>query len=305
MDIQNPHDKFFRAIISQPEYAGQLISINVPKEISVQLDWKRLRQVPGSFIDEGYKESFTDALFSIPYRGKKKDVLIGILVEHKSYPDPKVFSQLLRYQSNIYSSMEKMPILLQLFYHGKEKWNLPLSFFESLDLGSEDKDLFRGSVLDFQYQLIDVSSEEYNDLRLSLEIRSILYTLKNIWHLHKREYIRAFFHEFLSKLRRVDNELYKKIVDYWWGFVKVKPEEILKHISQKEENIMKSTMTQLLERGRAEGIETGIEKGREEGKIEAAQAMLQKGYALTDIIEITGLTEEQLKDAGINGKTKM
>ena len=135
MDIQNPHDKFFRAVISQSEYAGQLISINVPKEISVQLDWKRLRQVPGSFIDEGYKESFTDALFSIPYRGKEEDVLIGVLVEHKSRPDSKVFPQLLRYQSNIYSSMEKMPILLQLFYHGKEKWNLPLSFFESLDLG--------------------------------------------------------------------------------------------------------------------------------------------------------------------------
>ena len=136
MDIQNPHDKFFKSVISQSEYAGQLISINVPKEISVQLDWKRLRQVPGSFIDERYKESFTDALFSIPYRGKEEDVLIGVLVEHKSHPDPKVFSQLLRYQSNIYSSMGKMPILLQLFYHGKEKWNLPLSFFESLDLKS-------------------------------------------------------------------------------------------------------------------------------------------------------------------------
>ena len=315
MDIQNPHDKFFKSVISQSGYAGQLISINVPKEISVQLDWKRLRQVPGSFIDKGYKESFTDALFSIPYRGKEEDVLIGVLVEHKSHPDPKVFSQLLRYQSNIYSSMAKMPILLQLFYHGKEKWNLPLSFFESLDLGSEDRELFRGNVLDFQYQLIDVSSEEYNNLNFSLEIRSILYTLKNIWHLHKREYIRAFSHEFLSKLRGTDYELYKKIVDYWWGFVKVKPEEILKHISQKEENIMKSTMTQLLERGimqgkaegREEGIEKGIKKGREEGreegKIEAAQAMLRKGYPLTDIIEITGLTEEQLEGAGIDGKT--
>ena len=325
MDIQNPHDKFFKSVISQSEYAGQLISMNVPKEISVQLDWKRLRQMPGSFIDKGYKESFTDALFSIPYRGKEEDVLIGVLVEHKSYPDPKVFSQLLRYQSNIYSSMGKMPILLQLFYHGKEKWNLPLSFFESLDLKSEDRELFRGNVLDFRYQLIDVSSEEYNNLNFSLEIRSILYTLKNIWHLHKREYIRAFSHEFLSKLRRTDYELYKKIVDYWWGFVSIEPEEILKHISQKEENIMKSTMTQLLERGRADGIETGIEKGiergikkgraegietgikkgRAEGKLEAARTMLRKGYALTDIIEITGLTAKQLKDAGINGKTTM
>ena len=175
-------------------------------------------------------------------------------------------------------------------------------FFNTL-LRSEDREFFRGNVLDFRYQLIDVSSEEYNNLNFSLEIRCILYTLKNIWHLHEREYIRAFSHEFLSKLRRTDAGLYKKIVDYWWGFVKVKLEEILKHISQKEENIMKSTMTQLLERGRADGIETGIKKGRTETNFRNAQAMLQKGYPLTDIIEITGLAEEQLEGAGIDGKT--
>ena len=34
--------------------------------------------------------------FRSPY--KNKEVLIAVLVEHKSHPDPKVFSQLLRYQ---------------------------------------------------------------------------------------------------------------------------------------------------------------------------------------------------------------
>ena len=57
--------------------------------------------------------------------------------------------------------------------------------------------------------------------------------------------------------------------------------------------------------GRAEGIETGIKKGRAEGKLENARTMLRKGYSLTDIIEITGLTAKQLKNAGINGKTTM
>ena len=96
MEIQNPHDKFFKAVISQLKYARELISIKLPEQMKAQLDWEKLRQEPGSFIDEEYKEHFTDALFSIPYKNKK--VLIGILVEHKSHPDPKVFSQLLRYQ---------------------------------------------------------------------------------------------------------------------------------------------------------------------------------------------------------------
>ena len=70
-----------------------------------------------------------------------------------------------------------------------------------------------------------------------------------------------------------------------------------------------------IKKGRAEGIETGIKKGietgiergikkgRAEGKIENARTMLRKGYSLADIIEITGLTAKQLKNAGINAST--
>ena len=312
MEIQNPHDKFFKAVISQLGYAKELISIKLSKEMKTQLDWERLRQEPGSFIDEDYKEHFTDALFSIPYRNKEKEVLIGILVEHKSHPDPKVFSQLLRYQSNIYASLSKMPILIQLFYHGQKKWDLPLSFFESLNLDDEDKELFRGNVLDFQYQLVDLSSEEYTHLKLSLELRSILYVLKNIWRLHEAEYIRSFFHEFLSELRVLDNELWKKIVAYWLGFVNVQSEELLKHIPKEEEHIMKSTMTQLLEkgmeRGMAEGIEKGMEKGMEKGKAEGieegmergkaevAKAMLAEGDPASKIAKVTGLSEKEIDE---------
>ena len=257
-----------------------MISIKLPEEMKTQLDWERLRQEPGSFIDENYKEHFTDALFSIPYKGK--EVLIAILVEHKSHPDPKVLSQLLRYQSNIYASQTKMPILIQLFYHGQKKWDLPLSFFESLDLDDEDKELFRGNVLDFQYQLIDLSCEEYTHLKLSLELRSILYVLKNIWRLHEAEYIRSFSHEFLSELRGLDNELWKKVLDYWMGFISVKLEELLKHIPKEEEHTMKSTMTQLLERG----MEKGMEK--------VAKAMLIEGDPISKITKVTGLSEAEI-----------
>ena len=52
-----------------------------------------------------------------------------------------------------------------------------------------------------------------------------------------------------------------------------------------------------IEKGRKEGIEKGkVEKG-----IETASVMDKKGYPLNDIVEITGLTKEQLKNAGING----
>ena len=41
------------------------------------------------------------------------------------------------------------------------------------------------------------------------------------------------------------------------------------------------------------------EEGKEEKSIESARVMDKKGYPLSDIIEITGLTKEQLREAGI------
>ncbi len=43
----------------------------------------------------------------------------------------------------------------------------------------------------------------------------------------------------------------------------------------------------------------GIEKGKLEGKIEDARKMRNKGISLDDIIEITGLSAETLKGAGV------
>ena len=92
-------------------------------------------------------------------------------------------------------------------------------------------------------------------------------------------------------MRKKAPELWKKSIDYLLGVGKVDSQRLLEHVPEQEAEHMMST----LEKVRVEGIE--------KGKIEAAQAMLRKGYPLTDIIEITGLTEEQLADAGINGKT--
>ncbi|EMN89465.1 hypothetical protein LEP1GSC108_0337 [Leptospira weilii str. UI 13098] len=49
----------------------------------------------------------------------------------------------------------------------------------------------------------------------------------------------------------------------------------------------------------SEGIQQGIEKGIEQEKLETAGKMLQKGIDLKTILEITGLTEQDLRDSDI------
>ena len=54
-----------------------------------------------------------------------------------------------------------------------------------------------------------------------------------------------------------------------------------------------------IERGREEGLEEGIERGRGEGREETqreiALNLLKKGIEVSDISEITGISEDEIK----------
>jgi len=54
-----------------------------------------------------------------------------------------------------------------------------------------------------------------------------------------------------------------------------------------------------LEEGRREGRKTGLKEGIEQGKLETARLMIKRGMPLSDILEITGLSLEKLREAGI------
>ena len=49
-----------------------------------------------------------------------------------------------------------------------------------------------------------------------------------------------------------------------------------------------------LDNAKKQGLEQGLEQGLKQGKKETAKNMLKKGFSINDIIEITGLTEEEI-----------
>ncbi len=51
---------------------------------------------------------------------------------------------------------------------------------------------------------------------------------------------------------------------------------------------------QLEQKGIEKGIEKGIQLGRQEGKLEVARAMLQNGLERATVMQMTGLTEDDL-----------
>ena len=64
--------------------------------------------------------------------------------------------------------------------------------------------------------------------------------------------------------------------------------EIIDIIIENEDEIIKNTLYE-------KGVSQGITQGIEQNKIENAKKMLQKNMKLEDIMEITGLSKDEIK----------
>ena len=58
---------------------------------------------------------------------------------------------------------------------------------------------------------------------------------------------------------------------------------------------MEKGLAEGMEKGLAEGMEKGMEKGMSQRSLEIARTMLAKGMDAATVMEITGLSERQLK----------
>ena len=67
----------------------------------------------------------------------------------------------------------------------------------------------------------------------------------------------------------------------------------------RDTDVMKTKILEAEIKGRKEGLEKGraegMEKGRAEGRIDAARKMKAKGFTVEDIVDITGLSSQEIE----------
>ncbi len=164
MEIHNPHDKFFKELLSDKARAVNLLQALLSKELAALLDLDTIEKQDGSYITKELKAYFTDVLFKVKLK-QGEQCYISLLLEHKSYKDVLVPIQLLTYLGNAYQSQlkNKEPLTLILpvvYYHGKESWNL--KSIEHLFSNYSD-DLLR-YVPKFKTELIDLQALSEKEL---------------------------------------------------------------------------------------------------------------------------------------------
>ena len=189
-DVNNPHDKFVKELISRPEAARSLLETYLPKEIRAWLNLSTLELEEQTWVDEQLREHFADLLYRLewsrpaePARGRQPYLLI--LIEHKSQPDREVAEQILRYMVQCWASHLKggklpLPVVIPVvLYHGANAWRVSLQF---ADLFGDLPEEIRPFVPHFQYQLLDFSADSKTLVEGQPYVRVALSLLKLVFH---------------------------------------------------------------------------------------------------------------------------
>jgi len=172
----NHHDRFFKAVFSQPKHAIDHFRRFLPAEVVAALDVDTASLVPGSFVDERLAELHTDLLFSVGLAGSANngaEAFVYVLFEHQSSIDRAMPLRLLRYMMRIWDRWletngnyphQLPPIVPLVLYHGASAWTAATSLSELFSVPPEALASLRPHLPDFQMVLNDLS--QYSDAQV-------------------------------------------------------------------------------------------------------------------------------------------
>ena len=295
--MPSSHDLFIKGILSNQTEAIDFFDGSLPESITKLLQLENLELTKETFIGKNHDESRTDLLYKVPLK-TGSSVYIYLLFEHKSYYDPKIFTQLLEYLSKIYNwqfiNQENLTIVIPfVFYHGERGWDLGETFLDNFPLNSIPEEFLK-FIPNFAIQLLELKSKgkafQTRNLALRLYMRmiQIIRDIPEEFKIHLKE-IYASLREEKDFAKRID--ILRNLLEY------------LSRARNDAENYSVNEIIQGIEVEYMNFLEKireeGELKGKLENKLETARKMQEFGDTLEKIKIITGLSEEELKENGV------
>lgn len=195
--LSNPHDRFFKYLLSQSEAATDLLRYYLPPAITDLIDLSIAPVVmKDSFVDQSLEIHFSDLLYRVALKNGDT-AYVYTLFDHKSYVDGDVALQLLRYKVRIWEQLPRQgeqaitPVIPIVFYHGLTKWSKPTNFAGLYPEKTDD--VLTPFLLDYQFHLIDLSQYSDNALKGEVRLRAGLLLFKYILRPELRDKLPAIF----------------------------------------------------------------------------------------------------------------
>ncbi len=288
-EVPQPHDSLVRLTFEQIGHAASFLRENLPAPLASAIAWEHLQLLRGSFVDQRLAQSHCDLLYKAPLRNEppEKPLLLYLLFEHQSTPDPWMPLRLLGYKKDIWArhaaefpkSAGLPPIHALVLAQVEGGWSVARQFHD-LVLWPEDphmRQLLEAQQPKLDYALLDLAATQLETLRggaiarlTQVLLKGMLKGVEAAWF----DWAIALLDEAGENLPTLD-----ALDPYFIYLLKVAnltAEEIQAKLSEERPQIaskIMSTYDQLIHKG----LEKGLQEGRQEGRMEGLQTGRTEG----------------------------
>ena len=308
--VANPHDKFFRSMMTEPKVIREFFEQNLPANIRSTINFDSIAPQQDSFIDDHLRLQIADLLYSAEF-GEQQGYLY-LLVEHQSTPYKLMAFRVLKYMVAIMekhvaqTKTSKLPIVYPIvIYNGWKNYKHSTDIF---DLFGDKKELAQ-DILWKPYQLIDLSTISDDKLKESLWYGIAAYVMK---HIFEKDFLPAL-KDIINNLKDIETQGEMSYIYTTLSYIveasEIEKEDFINTVKTGLSAINEEKIMTLAEQFRQEGVQAGkqlgiqegIQKGYHKGQLEKINALknismklLNQGMDPSQISTVTGLSIEEI-----------
>ncbi|EMJ7595861.1 TPA: Rpn family recombination-promoting nuclease/putative transposase [Klebsiella pneumoniae] len=300
-ETATPHDAVFKTFLSRVETARDFIELHLPPSLTQICKLDTLRLESGSFLEDDLRPYYSDILYSLETtRGAG---YVHVLIEHQSAPDKLMAFRLMRYaiaamQRHLESGHKTLPLVIPiLFYQGRRSpypWSMRwLDNFADPETASQ---LYSGA-----FPLVDITVIPDDDIMQHRSMAALTLVQKYIRQRDMAQLLDKLTH--LLMLEQMSGQQITVLVNYMAQAGDAEDTRTLlyglaQRVPQHGGLLMTLAETWLaegMEKGIREGVQQGIKEGKHQALVQVAEAMRNRGIDDQAIMEMTGLSEDELQ----------
>ena len=288
------HDPYVRSVFKDPPRTAELLRLAARKNTNLAqflatVNLNTLREISEAFSN-GTSFGYGDLAFTVNIESeepKQAELLVGILEEHKSYPESGIIPQLVKYWYEIMVRNQKnIPTIAIVLYNGKDFWKI-----EKEVMFPNYPEYYHRIGLPFILEVVDIS-DIFNEDEISKISPKIALALVALKYVFSGEKLKKYLKPAIAGLKSLPKEeaedflaqtfIYLK---YWF---KGEAQEQFKMDFKKCSEVYGYKSI-------AEVEEEELEAKLAERNRELARKMLDYGDSVEKISIITSVPEEEIR----------
>ena len=202
------HDSYVRSVLKDPVRTAELLRLAARKNTNLAqflatINLDTLKEIPGAFSDV-VSFGYSDLAFTVKIDSnepKQAELFVGILEEHKSYPESALIPQLVKYWYEIMVRDQKnIPTVAIVLYNGTESWKIgKTTMFPNYP------EYYHKIGLPFILEVVDVS-DIFNDEEIPLISPKIALALVALKYVFSEEKLKKYLKPAIAGLKSLPRE---------------------------------------------------------------------------------------------------